>query len=229
MRALVTGCEGSLGGTIKARLERDGWSVTNIPGSIIRDGQRMIEARLMMESAAFAQPFDILINNFGINHLSWIGTTGHDGFDDEAIFRCNVMGPYWIVNWLVQHSPKPMRVINIASQTYRVAQRTTTLYCASKAALVQMTKVMARELAPSGWIINAIAPGKIEDTEMATMTDRQVEHLRQWTKVEADAYALTNVPMGRFTDRNEVADAIMKLIQMPSYVNGTVLDMTGGV
>jgi 3-oxoacyl-[acyl-carrier protein] reductase len=169
---------------------------------------------------------DLLVNNYGINHLSWIGTTVEQ---DEDILRVNVLAPYWIVNWFVGLEGRPMRVINIASQTYRVAQRTTTLYCASKAALVHMTRVMARELAPKGWIINAIAPGKIEDTEMATLTDMQVNELRGWSTAHADKYALSQIPMDRFTDRNEVTDAVMHLIKMPPYVNGTVLDMTGGV
>lgn len=170
--------------------------------------------------------FDYVVNNFGINHLSWIGTTGEE---DEMIYRCNVMGPYWVINWLVFNENPPARVVNIASATHRVPQRTTSLYCASKAALVQMTKVMARELAPKGWVINALAPGKIEDTEMSALTDQQVCELRGWSKEQADSYALSNVPMERFTNRVEVTNAVFKLLEMPDYVNGVCLDVMGGV
>jgi len=185
-------------------------------------GKKAIESYLKLNG----NDFDYVVNNFGTNHLSWIGTTEED---DEDIMRWNVMGPYWVINYLVGNGNKPARVVNIASATHRVPQRTTSLYCASKAALVQMTKVMARELAPSGWIINALAPGKIEDTEMSQLTDQQVCELRGWSKEQADSYALSNVPMGRFTNRLEVTNAVFKLLEMPDYVNGICLDVMGGV
>ena len=168
---------------------------------------------------------DTVINNFGINHLSWIGSTP-DG--DEAIMRINTMGPYWVINKLVQIG-NPCQVVNISSQTYRIPQRCTTLYCASKAALVQMTKVMARELAPQGWVINAFAPGKIFGTKMSEMTDDQVLALRGWSIEEADKYSLSNIPMERFTSINEAADIVKSILGIPAYVNGACIDATGGV
>jgi NAD(P)-dependent dehydrogenase (short-subunit alcohol dehydrogenase family) len=170
-------------------------------------------------------PFRIIVNNFGINHLSWIGTTP---VSDAEIFHVNVLVPYWVINTLVSLGG-PARVLNIASQTYRVPQRCTALYAASKAALVQMTKVMARELAPHGWVINALAPGKIEGTAMTHRTDEQVQKLRTWSQAEADAYALGMIPMERFTSCDEVADIAMRILELPDYVNGTVIEAMGGV
>lgn len=160
----------------------------------------------------------------GKNHLSKIGTTE----EDWGLLLHNVWQPYSFINALVKRG-QPKHVVIIVSQTYRIPQRCTSLYCASKAALAHMIKVMARELAPSGWIINGLAPGKIVDTRMAEMTDKQVNELRGWTQEEADKYALSNVPMGRFTDTKEVCQGIDWLFEAPSYINGTVVDMTGGV
>jgi NAD(P)-dependent dehydrogenase (short-subunit alcohol dehydrogenase family) len=77
-------------------------------------------------------------------------------------------------------------------------------------------------------VLNCIAPGKIEDTRMALITDRQVRDLRGWTKEEANAYALRNVPARRFTTTKEVVEAMFGILTMPSYVNGACIDMTGG-
>jgi len=162
----------------------------------------------------------------GINHLSRIGETP---YQDKDILLRNVFNPYMFVNELVRMDAAPMRCVFVVSQTYRIAQRTTSLYCASKAALAHLVKVMARELAPKGWVINGLAPGKIVDTKMAQLTDAQVLALRGWKKKDADKYALAMIPAGRFTDTKEVCEAIEWLFNAPEYINGTIIDMTGGV
>lgn len=221
--AIVTGGEQGLGAAIAHRLRAPATDVRILSRGRIESGKNAIEEWVRTH---IPWPVDILVNNFGINHLSWIGTTGEE---DEDILAFNVMTPYWVVNAIRANQGQPCRVLNIASQTHRVPQRTTALYCASKAALVHMTRVMARELAPFGWVVNSLSPGKIEDTKMAELTDAQVLDLRGWTAEQAETYALDMIPMGRFTTCAEVADAAMLMLQMPSYVNGANLDMTGGV
>lgn len=222
MKALVTGGEAGLGAGIVARLA-ESHDVIIMPGAVIRRGEEAIDEFIHDED------FDgltVVVNNFGINHLSWIGETDPT---DAEIVAVNLLAPYWVINSLVAHGHGPARVINIASQTYRIAQRTTALYCASKAGLVQMGRVMARELAPQGWIVNTLAPGKITDTEMARLTDAQVLSLRHWTIEEAERYSTTLVPMGRYTSVAEVSAMVMLMLDMPDYVNGSVIDMMGGV
>jgi 3-oxoacyl-[acyl-carrier protein] reductase len=236
MRFLITGGEQGLGQAIKEVLERKGHEAANFPGFLLRAAynypQRKTALEQTLDSTIFPMglprdPIDIVINNFGINHLSWIGETPAD---DEEIMWINSMAPYWIVNWLYRRQgSRPVRVLNIASQTYRVNQRCTAIYGASKAALVSLTKNMARELAPSGWIINCLAPGKILGTEMTRLTDAQVLALRGWSVEDADEYARKMIPAGRFTNVLEVADAAVRLLDMPPYVNGAVLDVMGGV
>lgn len=194
----------------------------NIPGKVVEGGSGSILAAV---SRLPHEP-DVIINNYGYNHLSWIGTTQEE---DERILMINVMGPYWVINHVKAFWGGPCRVINIASQTHRVPQRCTTLYSASKAALVQMTKVMSRELAPEGWVINAVSPGKITDTSMSKQTDAQVRVLRGWDQMEANSYALSNVPMRRFTSREEIAEVVVQVLGLPDYVNGTVIEAHGGI
>ena len=120
------------------------------------------------------------------------------------------------------------KIINIASAAYRTPMRCTSLYCASKAALVQMTKVMSRELSPNGWIANCISPGFMPETKMAKLTKKQILELRGWEEEEAKNYENSLIPMGRPTSTKEVAEAVWKLWEMPDYVNGAVIDVMGG-
>lgn len=222
-RVLVTGGDKGLGETLVRLMELEKHQVKFTSQSLMRNA-----TRLDIESAIRRiGPVDWVINNFGINRLVEIGNAS-DGGDWDILWN-NVMVPYWVVSVLVQQGIGPCRVVNVASQTYRVPQRHTALYCASKAALVQMTKVMARELAPKGWIINAVAPGKMPDTDMSQITDAQVLKLRGWTQEEADEYAKKLIPMGRFTDRVEIAYVVRDVLRLPDYVNGAVIDATGGV
>lgn len=217
---LITGCDSSLGKEL----------VKQSPCRLYGIENRFMETKELIESQII-RAIDIegkithVINNYGINHLSWIGTTPPW---DGAIMNANIMSTYWVIDNLVRHN-QTCRVINVASATYRVPQRCTSLYAASKAAVVQMTKVMARELASQGWVINAVAPGKIEDTRMSDMVDQQVIELRGWTKEFSDEYAVNIIPMRRYTNTKEVTEVIYKLFEMPDYVNGAVLDVMGGV
>jgi len=219
---LITGHDQGLGKAMYDLASRGlGYNVHGIHGSNMRCGDKNRIAESMRQLPNITH----VVNNYGINHLSWIGDTPSV---DEDIILTNIMGPYWVINELVANGNPPCRVVNVASMTYRIPQRCSALYCASKAALVQMTKVMARELAPKGWQINAIAPGAIADTKMTHLTGQQVLRLREWSGQQADSYMLSLIPMGRITTKEEVVRAIFKLLEAEPYINGAVIDMTGG-
>jgi NAD(P)-dependent dehydrogenase (short-subunit alcohol dehydrogenase family) len=222
MRVLLTGASHGLGASIAGKLKVRGDKVWDLPGSVILSGAVEISNFI---AKLPAKP-DVIINNYGINHLSWIGMTT---IQDEDIIRANLLGPYWVVNYVKRYWGDSCRVVNVASQVYKVPQRCTTLYCASKAGLVHMTKVMARELAPAGWIVNAVSPGKIQDTEMSRLTDAQVLDLRGWDQSTADNYARALIPAGRYTTRAEIADVVIQTLGLPDYVNGAVIEAHGGI
>lgn len=223
-RLLITGAEDPEGlGAHICDLAPKYFEIYKISGDVIRMGKSAIDA----EVEAIVSQVDIthVINNFGINHLSLIGQTPED---DEDILRCNVLGPYWMVNALRALDQWDVKCLNIASQTYRIPQTATSLYCASKAALVHMTKVMARELSTYGWQVNALAPGKIAGTAMTILTDEQVLTLRDWKAEYADEYSLRNIPMGRFATRYEMAKIAWHVLGLPRYITGEVIGATGG-
>jgi len=91
-------------------------------------------------------------------------------------------------------------------------------YSASKAAIACLTKTFARYGAPHGVRVNAVAPGVI-DTEMTRSTS-----------AETQATFLKTIPMGRFGEAGDVADAICFLAsRQASYITGTTLDVNGGL
>jgi len=225
MKVLITGGEQGLGKGILRLLKSQCHEVVNIEGRAITDSVAKDSLKEFIDSEIGDYNPDWVINNYGTNSLSWIGQTNRS---DRDVLEINTMLPYWVVNALVANG-SVCRVLNVSSQTYKTAQRTTSLYCASKAATAHMTKVMARELAPKGWVVNSFAPGKILGTKMTEMTDQQVMDIRGWSKEEADGYATALVPMGRFMDIDEAASIAVSILEMESYVNGSVIDAFGGV
>jgi NAD(P)-dependent dehydrogenase (short-subunit alcohol dehydrogenase family) len=230
MRALVTGGDQGLGLEISNQLEKKGYEVHILTNAGLK--RRLSDNLGSMGTIKSLIPdynFDVVINNWGVNRLSWIGKENQVmGFDPDMILSANVGIPYAVIAELVRRGNKPAKVINVSSITHRVAQRCTSIYCASKAALVQLTRVQSRELSPLGWQINCFAPGKILDTDMSNLTDAQVLELRGWAEIGANAYATSNVPMERFMDVHEAAYNCLTILEFSTYVNGAVIDCSGG-
>lgn len=214
MYALVTGKNQGLASELVSQLSLKGYAVN------------LVHPEYLADFKYDGVDYDVIINNWGINHLSWIGET--EDKDEEILYE-NIWKPYKLINNLVKNGNVPAKVINVSSITHRVAQRTSSLYCASKAAMVQMTRVMARELAPKGWQVNAYCPGKILSTEMTKLTDQQVLELRGWSNMEANKYALSLIPVGRFMTVKEAAENCLNILNFSHYVNGAIIEATGGV
>lgn len=229
MKIMITGSDGSLGSMLNFNLGLIGHHILEMEK---RDASDIGLAKEWLEDAKDEiAELDCLIMNHSVNYLSMLGCNDWDEKIEanHHMVVCNLLVPRTIIDCLAHFCKKPLRVIFIASQTYRVAQRGTSLYCATKAAQVMLMKVTAREMAPKGWVVNALAPGKIVDTEMSRLTDEQVLKLRGWDAKDAERYALSLIPAGRFTNCAEVVDAVMKMLALPDYINGTVIDMTGAV
>ena len=226
MKVMITGADQGIGRATMDYYINKGHDVIPIAGSVIDPERGGSEKFLRSAISRNARP-DILINNYGINRLGWIGKNWVPRMGQ--LMDVNVNSYYAAIDELAKNDMSGIRVLNIASITYRVPQRCSALYCASKAAVVQLTKVMARELAPSGWVINCLSPGKVVGTEMTNKVDEQVMELRGWNSESADEYAMSLIPMHRFTTTDEVSEAIYKINELPEYINGACIDMAGGV
>lgn len=114
-------------------------------------------------------------------------------------------------------SRKTGRIINISSMWGLVGASCEVHYSAAKAGLIGMTKALAKELAPSGITVNAVAPGVI-DTPMNSHLDG-----------EALAALCEETPLGRLGRADEVAAAVLYLASdAAAFVTGEVLNISGG-
>lgn len=111
------------------------------------------------------------------------------------------------------------RVVNIASRAGMDGPRDSAGYAAAKAGVIAMTKTFGKELAGTGVVVNALAPGMIS-TPMIEQS---------WMRDDIKAGMLAQIPMGRFALPNEAA-AMIRLMSDPSltYTTGQVFDLSGG-
>jgi NAD(P)-dependent dehydrogenase (short-subunit alcohol dehydrogenase family) len=170
---------------------------------------------------------DILVNNAGINLAKERRTI--DGFETKdwrRILSVDLDGVFFVSRAVAPHLRESGggRIVNIASVLGMVPARLQSAYVAAKAAVINLTKSMAMELAPDNILVNAIAPG-------STLTDAT----RSFIYGEGAAYSekaqslLSHIPLGRPGNPEEIAAAVLFLASpAASYITGTVLPVDGG-
>jgi 3-oxoacyl-[acyl-carrier protein] reductase len=161
---------------------------------------------------------DILINNAGL--ITFGPITQVEPADWTRVIGANLTGPYLLSRAVapLMMEQKYGRIINIASisaQTGGVSAGAN--YSASKGGMLALTKTLARDLAPYGVTVNAIAPGQIDaDPHLLTPEARQ--------------RIIGMVPLGRLGKPEEVAYAALFLASpMAAYITGATLDVNGGI
>ena len=161
---------------------------------------------------------DILVNNAGINRDKSFINMDYETWkavvsvDLDGAFHCTKA---FVVAMKVRGYG---RIINISSVVGQIGNFGQANYAAAKAALLGLTKTLAKEFAAKGVTVNAVAPGFIE-TEMVTGTTDEVKE-----KV------LAQIPMHRFGKPEDVAKAVVFLASdETSYITGHVLNVNGGL
>lgn len=160
---------------------------------------------------------DILVNNAGMNIRKPLLETTEADFD--RVLGVHLKGMFFMAQAVLPGmlARGHGRIINIASQLAFKGQAGIVAYCAAKAGIVGFTRALAREVAPAGVLVNAIAPGPIE-------TDLTRARGPEWrAAIEAD------LPLGRFGTVEEVA-ATALLLAGPggAYYCGATLSPNGG-
>ena len=160
---------------------------------------------------------DVLINNAGIAQQKMFCDITQQDFD--SMFAVNVKGAFNCTQAALGHMVhnKSGKIINVSSMWGVCGASCEVHYSASKAALIGMTKALARELAPSNIQVNCIAPGII-DTEMNSARG-------------GDTLAILKdeSPMGRFGTAEEVASLMLFLADERSdFITGQVIGIDGG-
>ena len=163
---------------------------------------------------------DILVNNAGAApFMSTVDQIRESGF--EKYFRINFMGALYATKAVGQVMlPKGEGcVLNVASVAGFIASPGLSYYSTAKAALINLTKTVAREWASSGIRVNAVAPGWVE-TEMN-------EQARQFP--EFFQGALASIPLGRWAKPEDIVGPVVFLCSpAASFITGSVLVVDGG-
>lgn len=167
-----------------------------------------------------APELDLLVNNAGVN----ISETAENlrPSDWDTVYDINVRGVFFTSQAFAQHllsTGRPGSICNISSQAGRVAIVDRVAYSSSKASVDQLTKSLAFEWGPRGIRVNAVAPTFVR-TEL---TEASLD------KPGFSDMMLGNIPLGRFGEPVEVADAVaFALSDMSKMMTGHTLVIDGG-
>jgi 3-oxoacyl-[acyl-carrier protein] reductase len=170
---------------------------------------------MMTEIGAKRGGLDILVNNSGIIHDRTIKKMSMEEF--ESVVRVNLIGTFTITQKAAAILRSGGRIVNLSSVSGQMGLFGQANYSSSKAAIIALTKVSAREFARQNITVNAIAPGFIDVGMSKGMSE------------EVTANFIKQIPLGRLGGVNEIVDAVLFLASpMASYITGHVLNVNGG-
>jgi NAD(P)-dependent dehydrogenase (short-subunit alcohol dehydrogenase family) len=178
------------------------------------------DVEAVRDAIAKAAPFQILVNNAGMNRPAYLPDVKVDDFD--AVFALNVRAAFFMAQAVALRlvaTKLPGSIINISSQMGHVGAARRTVYCASKHAVEGFTKAMAIELAPHNIRVNSLGPTFLE----TPMTRPFFENTAFRDEV------LSKIKLGRLGQLDEITGAIVFLASdASSLMTGSALVLDGG-
>jgi NAD(P)-dependent dehydrogenase (short-subunit alcohol dehydrogenase family) len=241
--AIVTGAGKGIGEATSLALAAAGAAVVlaGVRGESIESVKRAIEERggvaltvrtdvskwedaENMAKVAFEKfgRIDILVNNAGVDKID---EGGHqytiqdmEDSDWDRILGVNLKGEFHCAKAVMpaMMNQKWGRIVNVSSSLGLTAAFGTAPYCASKAGIINFTKMLARQMGPYNVCVNCVAPGMVL-TPMQQYTPRE--------NVEAVARML---PLGRVCEASDIAHVVLFFCSEPLMVTGQTLVVDGG-
>ncbi len=238
--ALVTGGSRGIGRDIALRLAQEGADVAVVyrsnedaAGEVAEQARKAgvrcelfrgdvsspedVQAIFKDVTEAFGR-LDILVNNAGITRDNLMMRMKDQEFDE--VLEANLRGTYLCTKAALRPMVRSRwgRIVNISSVVGLLGNAGQANYAASKAGIIGFTKSVAREVAQRGITANAIAPGYVETELTETLSE------------EVKARILAQVPVGRFAEPEEVAEAVAFLAgEGAGYITGQTLAVDGGM
>jgi len=170
---------------------------------------------MMMEIGDKRGGLDVLINNSGIIRDRTIRKLTLEEF--ESVVRVNLTGTFLVTQKAATVLRNGGRIINLSSVSGQTGLFGQANYASSKAAIIALTKVSAREFARQQITVNAIAPGFIDLGMSKAMSEEVTQNF------------IKQIPLGRLGDASEIVNAALFLASpMSSYITGHVLNVNGG-
>jgi 3-oxoacyl-[acyl-carrier protein] reductase len=196
-----------------------GGTAIPVPGDVADEAK--VEA-IVKETTRRLGPIDVLVNCAGVFPNCPVVEMDVDEWD--RVYAVNVRGPMLLcraVGRQMLERGARGNIVNITSTAGESARTGGSHYCGSKAALNMLTNTLAIELGPKGIRVNSVSPGLVMDRVIS------LDHPPE------EAYPLAllkSIPLGRSTTGDEMASAVLFLADntRASYVNGAILNVTGG-
>lgn len=180
----------------------------------------LADAAATRAAARAAMPCDFLVNNAGTTDLQSFLDTTVESFD--RLIAVNTRAPMIVAQEYARSrigAGLGGAIVNVSSISSRVGFADHAAYCASKAGLDGLTRVMANELGRHGIRVNAINP-------TVTLTPMAV---RAWSDADKAGRMLSRIPLGRFATPEDVAEVVLFLLDdRAAMLNGLTMPVDGG-
>lgn len=200
---------------LKAEIN-DGGGVAEIFKADVSD-EKQVEEMISAVVKRFGK-VNVLVANAGVSKSGVFSDMTQSDFD--KIFDTNVRGVFNVVKGVLPHmyERESGSIVTISSIWGQTGGSCEVLYSMSKAAIIGMTKALAKEVAPMHIRVNSVSPGAIDTDMLSGMTDEEKEDF------------IMQTPLNRLGKPKDVADAVLFLADddKSSFITGHVLSVNGG-
>jgi 2-keto-3-deoxy-L-fuconate dehydrogenase len=217
-RALVTGAGSGIGEAVAGLLASEG---ADVVAADLRGTNVLLDVRDEAQVANVVRDVDVLINVAGIGSTTSAPETSLDVWED--VFAVNARGTFLCC----KHAIPGMiergggSIVNIASVAALVGLRKRAAYCASKGAVVALTRALAVDHVRDGVRVNAVCPGTVDSPWVRRLVEEAGESLDELRARQ---------PLGRLGTPDEIAEAVAYLASdAAGFVTGSVFVIDGGL